>query len=271
MPRLHPTTTRTEAPSGALAGRWGTIESLGLAGVALVTCLGHYLAVLFGRDRLDLPALAFALRQSGLSMLPVITLTSVVVGIILGRQTEGVLAQFDLPSLVLLSLTYTVVIELVPVLVGILVAGRGGVYLAVRQASLISSGEVDGLLLAGIDPIRFLAAPMLLAMLLMSFAFVVWAALVTFAAAYLWLWLTVDLPPALFIDSLTRALDTRDLIEVIAKPLLFALVIALIAVVAGTAAGRDSEAIGDAATRTMIGAVTAILVVDLAVILLTRG
>jgi phospholipid/cholesterol/gamma-HCH transport system permease protein len=190
---------------------------------------------------------------------------------ILGRQTEAVLDQFDLPSLVLLSLTYAVVMELVPILVGILVAGRGGVYLAVRQAGLIASGEVDGLLANGVHPIQFVAAPMLLAMLLMSFAFAVWTTLVTFAAAFGWLWITADLPPALFLDLLGRALDSGDLARAIAKPLLFALVIALLAVVNGTAAGRDPLAAGEAASRTMIGAVAAILVIDLLVILMVRG
>jgi len=44
-----------------------------------------------------------------------------------------------------------------------------------RQATLAVSGEMDGLLVSGIDPIRFTLGPVLLAMLLMSFAFAVWA------------------------------------------------------------------------------------------------
>ncbi|MGE5155029.1 MAG: ABC transporter permease, partial [Bdellovibrio bacteriovorus] len=193
------------------------------------------------------------------------------VGAILGRQTEAVLGQFNLPGLVLLPITYGLVMELVPVLVGILVAGRAGVALAVRQATLTVSGEVDGLLVNGIHPIRFTVAPVLLAMLLMSFGFVVWVSLVTFAAAFLWLWAQLNIPPALFLDALAQSLNPSDLLEALGKPLLFALLIALIATVNGTAAGRDPQGIGEAATRTMIGAVAAILVADLMVILLVRG
>lgn len=259
------------APDRPFEGPLGRVEGIGLAALTLMGCLGVYLRILLGRARLDLPAFAAALRQSGLSILPAITLVAVVVGAILGRQTQSILERFDLPGLVLLPLTYGLVMELVPVLVGILVAGRAGVALAVRQATLTVTGEVDGLLVNGIHPIRYTVAPVLLAMLLMSFAFVVWVSLVTFAAAFLWLWAQVNIPPALFLDALAQSLSPLDILEALGKPLLFALLIALIATVNGTAAGRDPQGIGEAATRTMIGAVAAILVADLAVILLVRG
>jgi phospholipid/cholesterol/gamma-HCH transport system permease protein len=260
-----------DAPDRPFAGPTGWVEGIGLAAFTLVGCLGLYLRILLGRARLDLPAFAAALRQSGLSILPAITLVAAAVGAILGRQTEAVLGQFNLPGLVLLPITYGLVMELVPVLVGILVAGRAGVALAVRQATLTVTGEVDGLLVNGIHPIRFTVAPVLLAMLLMSFGFVVWVSLVTFAAAFLWLWAQINIPPALFLDALAQSLSPSDLLEALGKPLLFALLIALIATVNGTAAGRDPQGIGEAATSTMIGAVAAILVADLLVILLVRG
>lgn len=257
-----------DAPVPLFSGPSGWLQGLGLAGMALAGCAGLYLRILLGRARLDLPAFAAALRQAGLSMLPAITLVSVAVGLILGHQTQAILDQFDLPGLILLSFTYTIVTELVPLLVGILIAGRAGVALAVRQATLAVSGELDGLLVSGIDPIEFTLGPLLLAMLLMSFAFVVWSTLITFCASALWLWAREDLPPALFLDALTQALTPADLLAVVLKPLLFAVLIALVATVNGTAAGRDPDGIALAATRTMIGAVVAILVADLLYILL---
>lgn len=260
-----------ESPAGPFAGPTGWIEGIALAALTLVGCLGLYGRILLGRAQLDLPAFAAALRQSGLSILPAVTLVAAAVGAILGHQTEAILGRFNLPGLVLLPITYGLVMELTPVLVGILVAGRAGVALAARQATLLVTGEVDGLLLSGVHPIRFTVAPVLLAMLLMSFGFVVWLSLVTFAAAFLWLWVQAKIPPALFLDALAQTLTPSDLLEALGKPLLFAVLIALIATVSGTAAGRDPQGIGEAATRTMIGAVAVILVADLAVILLVRG
>lgn len=259
------------APAGRFGGPLGWLEQLGLGVLTLAACLHLYGRILLGRAPFDLPAFAAALRQAGLSMLGAITLVAVALGLILGAQIESVLARLNLPGLALLSVTYLVVIELVPILVGILVAGRAGVALAVRQASLTASGEMDGLLVQGIDPRELTVGPMLLAMLLMSFAFAVWMTLIAFLCAFLWLWVTAGISPALFVDALQRALSPGDLLEALAKPLVFALLIALIATVNGTAAGREPGGVARAATRTMIGAVVAILIADLVFILWPEG
>ncbi|MEY6431334.1 ABC transporter permease [Thioalkalicoccus limnaeus] len=248
-------------------GSIGWLEQLGLAWHTLRACGDLYRRILVGQARLDMPAFAMALRHAGLSILPAITLVAVALGMILGNQTQAVLARLDLPGLALLSMVYLIVMELVPVLVGILVAGRAGVALAVRQATLGVSGEIDGLLVQGVDPLSFTVGPALLAMLLMSFALAVWTTVVTVLAAFLWLWNLVGLSPALFVAALQQALTPGDLALAFGKPLLFALVIALIAAVQGTLAGRDPAGVARAATRTMIGAVVAILIIDLVLVL----
>jgi phospholipid/cholesterol/gamma-HCH transport system permease protein len=255
-------------PHPLCRGPTGWLEELGLAWLTLVACLGLYLGILAGRERLDLPAFAAALRQIGLSVLPAITLVALALGLILGNQAESVFQELDLPRLPVVTLGIAVVQELVPILVGILVAGRAGVALAVRQAGLIVSGEMEGLIVSGLDPIRFTLGPVLVAMLLMSFALTVWMGLVTCLSLGAWLWGRTGVPPAVFLDALRQSLGVADLVEALAKPLLFAILIALIASVCGLGAGRDPDGLGRAATRTMIGAVTAILLTDLIFVLL---
>jgi phospholipid/cholesterol/gamma-HCH transport system permease protein len=251
----------------SLRGAFGWVERIGLAAVTLKLCAQLYLGILAGRARLDLPALAAALRQSGLSVLPALTLVAAAVGVILGRQAAQLLDAVDLPGLILVPVFYAIVVELIPLLVGILVAGRAGVALAARQAMLVASGQVDGLLVCGLNPIQYTAGPVLLAMLAMSLAFVVWGSLVTFAAVAAWMVLLAGVPLAELTDALRRALEPGDLLQALLKPLVFALAVALIATVNGTVAGRDVEGIGGAATATMIGAVTAILLIDLGFVL----
>jgi phospholipid/cholesterol/gamma-HCH transport system permease protein len=257
--------------TGPFDGPTGWIAGIGLALITLLICVGLYVDIFLGRARLDLPAFAGALRQSGLSILPALSLVSIAVGLILGSQVESILVQLNLPGLVLVTMLYAVVMELTPILVGILVAGRAGVALAVRQATLTVTGEMDGLLASGVHPIRFTVGPVLLAMLVMSFAFAVWGTALTFAAAAAWAWATAGISPALFLEALGRALSVGALVEALVKPLLFALLIAAIATVNGTSAGRNPEGIAQAATRTMIAAVTAILVTDLLYILFVLG
>ena len=249
-------------------GPTGWLEEIGLAWLALSSCLVLYVRILAGRDRLDLPAFAAALRQTGLSVLPAITLVAAALGLILASQAQSLFRDLDAPRLPVLTLGLVLLLELVPILVGILVAGRAGVALAVRQAGLVGSGEMEGLIVSGVDPVRFTLGPVLLAMLIMSFALTIWVALATCAALIAWLWARSGVPPALFLDALRQAVDPGDLAELLGKPLIFAVIVALIASVCGLTAGRDPLGQGRAATRTMIGAVAAILIVDLAFVLL---
>ena len=254
-------------PSSSFSGPVGWLAGAGLAWRSLLECLALYGNIVIGRERLDLPAFTAALRQAGLSILPAVTLVAAALGLILGRQAGTVLESFNFPGVLLFTITYAVVLELVPILVGVLVAGRAGVALAVRHASLVVTGQMDGLLVSGINPIRFVTGPVLLAMVVMSAAFVVWGSLVTVGTAYLWLFLVADVPPYQLIDAVRSTLGPFDVREALAKPFVFAVVIALIATVNGTIAGRDPEAIGEAATRTMIAAVSSILLIDLLFVL----
>jgi phospholipid/cholesterol/gamma-HCH transport system permease protein len=252
----------------SLPGNASALQQLGLAAIAMGGCLGFYARVIGGRERFDVPAFASALRNSGLSVLPALTLISLSVGIILGNLAGGPIGQLNLPGLLAMSIGYTVAVELAPILTGVLVAGRAGIWLAVRQASLHGSDELDGLLLCGIDPIQFTLAPAMLAMLVMSFAFAVWSTLVTFASAGVWLWGTAGIPLPLFADMVRSSFQPGDLMAAFLKPPAFALVIAIIATVNGNLAGRGPDSIPRAASRTMIGAVTAILLLDLLFVLL---
>ena len=68
---------------------------IGLAAITLKLCMQLYLDILRGRAAIDLPALSAALRQSGLSVLPAMTLVAVATGIILGQQTSRLLAELE--------------------------------------------------------------------------------------------------------------------------------------------------------------------------------
>lgn len=256
---------RRRLPTSPSQLHW--LERIGLGAITLKLCAELYVGVLLGRAQLDLPALAQALRQAGLSVFPALTLVAAAGGVILGQQAASLLAEVNLPRLILVPVIYAVTMELVPLLVGILVAGRAGVALAARQATLVASGQVDGLLVSGLNPIQFTTGSVLPAMLAMSFAFAIWGSAVALGAAMLWLVVVADVPPYLFNDALRQALAPVDLLEALGKPLIFALVVALIATANGIAAGRDVAGVSRAATDTMIGAVTAILLIDLGFVL----
>jgi phospholipid/cholesterol/gamma-HCH transport system permease protein len=246
-----------------LSTRANFLAQFGLIAVILWQCLAHLARVLLGRERLDLPALAAQTREVGLSVLPLMTFVSIALGLILGIQTAVILEQVNAPDLLLGAIGVAVLEEFAPLLVGFFVAARGGVALAVRIGSMRQSREFDGLLVSGVPPVPFLVVPALLAMLWMSFAFAVWTNCVVLGAMGAWLSLLEHIPLTLFRDSLADSLEVGDLLGSALKPLLFAVLVALIAASNGVWVAQEPEGVSRAATRTMVGAIAAILVADL--------
>ncbi len=226
-------------------------------------CIVLYRDILIGRNRLDLKAFVDDLRETGLSILAGVTLVAVVVGMIVGIETEDILSKVNIPGLLIGTIGLAIINEFAPLLVGLFVAGRSGVGLAVRIGSMVLNHEVDGLVVCGINPIQYTVGPMLLAMLVMSFGLAVWTGLIVVVVTAAWLWFKAGISWSLFLDSLKSVLELSDVLVSVIKPLIFSIFIALIAAVNGSRVSRRVEAVSRAATRTMISAIAAIVLIDL--------
>jgi phospholipid/cholesterol/gamma-HCH transport system permease protein len=232
-------------------------------------CLRLYLEVLLGRNRLDLKAFAGALRETGLSILFGVTLVAAVVGLIVGKETEDILDKVNIPGVLIGTIGHAIINEFAPLLVGLMVAGRSGVALTVRIGSMVLNHEIDGLVVCGINPIQYTVGPMLLAMVVMSFGLAVWTDLIVVGVTAAWLWFNAGISWSLFLDSLKQVLELTDVMVSVVKPMVFSIFIALIAAVNGSLVARRVEAVARAATRTMISAIAAILVINLVFVLRT--
>ncbi|MGH8475308.1 MAG: ABC transporter permease [Methylococcales bacterium] len=239
------------------------VENFGMGLFVFRDCVVLYRDILCGRNRLDLKILADDLRETGLSILPGVTLIAVLVGLIVGVETQTILDTVDIPDLLIGTIGLAIVHEFAPLLAGLFVAGRSGVGLAVRIASMVLNHEVDGLLVCGINPIQYTVGPMLLAMLVMSFGFLVWTELIVLSVTAAWLWFKAGISWVSFLDSLKSVLELSDVLISVIKPLVFSIFIALIAAVNGSRVDRRVEAVSRAATRTMISALAAIVLIDL--------
>lgn len=244
------------------------LENLGLGFYVLMDCLVLYRDIIFGRRQLDLKMFVDDIREAGLSILLRISLVAIVVGLILGIQTENLLDRINVPDVFLGGIGLSIIKEFSPLLVGFFVAGRSGIALVVRIGSMVINREIDGLIVSGMNPIQYVVGPMLLAMLLMSFALAVWVGLLVLAVTALWLKIQQAISFATFQESLGEVLDPSDLLISIVKPLVFSIFTVLIAAVNGCQVGRHVEAVSQAATRTMISAIAAILLIDLVFVLI---
>lgn len=152
--------------------------------------------------------------------------------------------------------------ELGPVVTAMLASSRIGGAIAAELSTLNTTGQMDALLLSGVDPIRYWVVPRVLGCLISSIALGVLAvggAIVVTAfstASYL------GLTPPLFLAHLFLFTETTDFYCAIFKSVIFGLLIPLVASYQGMYAPRGSLGVGIAATQSVVHNSVAIILID---------
>lgn len=212
---------------------------------------------------------AFAqMMQIGVEALPITTMLSATIGIMLAIQGIYTLGLFGAESFVYIGVGMAVTREFAPLIVGILVAGRSGSALAARLSTMTINQEIDALRAMGINPVRFLVAPALIGMLVMVPTLTFWAMLVAIGASGLHVSLSLDLSVAAYLYDVVNVLDVNDLMHGLVKSVLFAVLIVLIASVNGSLVTGGAEGVGRATTRSVVVSISAIVITDMIVVLL---
>lgn len=250
------------------------VESLGRGTVKALDEVG-YAAALFSnaalwgcvgwrwRQPVRLPIIFGQMMEIGIQALPIATLLSITVGLMLAIQSLYSLGLFGAQSYAYVGIALSVTREFSPLIIGILVAGRSGSALAARIGTMTINQEVDALEVMGLNPVRFLVAPPLLAMMVMLPALTAWSILVALFAAGLYVSAALDLGMAAYVANTMSILSPNDLWHGLGKSLLFSVLIALIACVNGSLVKGGADGVGRVTTRSVVQGVCAIVLTDM--------
>ena len=203
------------------------------------------------------------MRQVGIDALPIVSLLSLTIGVMLGIQFISALSEFGAESQVIIATAKSITREFGALITAIVVAGRTGSALAARLGSMVVSQEVDALAVTGIEPVRYLVAPALVAMLVMVPMLTVFANLVALTGAGLYASGPLDMSLSAYLATTLSLLEPRDLWEGLSKSVVFALLITLIGTSTGFGVQGGAEGVGRATTRAVVLSISAIVVADM--------
>lgn len=243
-----------------------TVGALGSMGYAAMLLFESVYLSLFGwriGQPLRLRSILEQMRQVGVDALPIVLLLSFTVGIMLGIQFVSALGEFGAQSQVVIAVAKSVTREFGALITAILVAGRSGSALAARIGSMTVSQEVDALAVIGVDPVRYLVAPALIAMLIMLPLLTVFADAIGIFGAALYSAPALDITPTAYMLQSMSLLDPGDIGQGIAKSIVFALLITLIGVSTGFSVTGGAEGVGRATTRAVVLSICWIIVADM--------
>ena len=205
----------------------------------------------------------------GIEALPIACLLAAAIGFMLAVQSLYSLGLFGAESFAHVGIALALTREFSPLIIGILVAGRSGSALAARLSTMTINQEVDALRAIGINPVRFLVAPALIAMLIVLPALTMCANIVGLGAAGLMVAASLEITFAAFLANTFEVLSAGDLLHGLGKSAIFAVLIAVIAAVNGSLVSGGSDGVGRVTTRAVVHAISAIIVTDMLFGLLT--
>src|SRR5688572_14523478 len=241
----------------------GAIAELGYAGFLLAESL--YFA-LFGWRRgqpVRLASIFEQMRQVGVDAIPIVAMLSFTVGLMLGIQFISALGEFGAESEVVIAVAKSVTREFGVLITGILVAGRSGSSFAARIGSMQVSQEVDALAVIGIEPVRYLVAPALIAMLVMLPILTILADAASLLGAALYCSPTLDISVGAYLSQTLAVTTPGDIGQGLAKAVVFAVLITLVGVSTGFGVSGGAEGVGRATTRAVVLSITSIVLADM--------
>lgn len=187
---------------------------------------------------------------------------AILVGVIATFQVATQLAEFSAEVMSARAIGWFAAREIGPILVALLIIARSAPKIAGELASMSTSGEIDALRAMGLDPVKYLVTPKLAALLIALPALTILADAMIAVGGWLGNTMVLGFTTGYYLEQFRRAFTLRDLAIGLVKAETFAIVIALIAADEGLSVERTVAAIGEAATRSVVFALIAVLGAD---------
>jgi phospholipid/cholesterol/gamma-HCH transport system permease protein len=199
--------------------------------------------------------------KNGADALPIVALIAALLGMILAFQSAIPMRQFGAEVFVADLVGLSLVRELAPLMMAILLAGRTGASFAAELASMKVNEELNALVTFGLNPIRYLVLPRIIATTLMAPLLSACAVLIGLVGAAI-VMLSFNIPIQTYITRVSTIVHLGDFAGGLFKAAVFGMEIALIGCYRGLQAGSGASAVGAATTQAVVSSIVAIVVSD---------
>ena len=263
-PDLGDASAQDSSPSFAPLG--GRFISRG----RLVLRSAYWLASLLAPQPPDRPTPVTAsvtreLDVLGFGAIRLVAASALLVGLITIFQAAYQLAPYGAEVVSARALAWFVAREIGPIVVAILVVARSAAAIAGEFASMAANGEIDALRVMGLDPVKYLVVPKLAALLIALPTLTAIAIMLAVIGGWIGMSVILGYNTGLFLEYMHESLAARDVGVGLAKSVLFASIIGIVAADEGLRVERRVSAIGAAATRSVVYCLLGVLGADTAV------
>jgi phospholipid/cholesterol/gamma-HCH transport system permease protein len=218
------------------------------------------LRLLAGKARFRRSDFLLVVQDCGAQSLPIVSLISVLVGLILAFVGAIQLRRFGAQIYVADLVGIGTVRELGAIMTGIIVTGRTGASFAAQLGTMQVNEEIDALRTLGIPPMDFLVLPRVVALSLMMPLLGLYADLMGILGGLIVGTTMLDISPTQYYLETKRALHFDDLFLGLFMSGVFGVIVALTGCMRGLGCGRSASAVGEATTSAVVTGVVSIVI-----------
>lgn len=237
-----------------------------LQGLAFVRFVGEAaLAALrvLPRPRLwRVRAIWHEIQIGGYEALPIIGLTSFLLGVVVAYQGADQLQHYGANVFVVDLVGYAMLREFAPLISAIIIAGRSGSAYAAQLGSMVVAEEIDALRTIGIDPMQRLVLPKIVALAVALPLLTLFADITGVFGGMVMASTQLDIGFAEFLDRFGRVMQGSSLLIGLGKSLVFALIIASVGCFQGLRTKGGADSVGRQTTLSVVQSIFLIIVAD---------
>ena len=198
----------------------------------------------------------------GYGSFPIVSLLLFLVGVTISITSANQLKIFGAQVYLADLIGYAMLRELVPLMVGVILAGKVGAAVTAELASMTVLEEVDALKTMGVVPERFLMVPRLVAITLAVPLLVALADVVGIMGGIVVARVMFQMTPTAFLTEMVTSVDWTDFAWGLIKTVVFGWAVVVGAGFKGLTVGRSAEEVGRATTESVVLSVTMIIIID---------
>jgi len=199
----------------------------------------------------------------GVHAVPIITIITLAIGVMMAIQGIQTLKTFGAESKVIVGIAIAITREFAPLIVSIMVAGRSGSAITARIGTMLETQEIDALRVIGINPVRYITAPLLLATMICIPALTILGDFMGLLGGGLYSIIELKITLPIYFERCAAILTWNDISQGLIKSLVFAAIIVLVSVSNGFQVTGGAEGVGRATTRSVVMSLTFIVITDM--------
>jgi phospholipid/cholesterol/gamma-HCH transport system permease protein len=231
------------------------LSFLGENFIVFLLALRHPLSIRYG-------AIVKNIEEAGVRAMPIIALTSFLIGVVIAYQGAVQLEKFGANIFIVDMISISITRELAPLITAIVVAGRTGSSYTAQIGVMKITEEIDAMRTMGFDPLHFLVQPRVMALMIITPLLIFFADVVGIMAGMLISKIHLNISYGEFLRRLQVALEVKHVWIGLFKGPFFAWLIAVVACFRGFQVSNSTESIGRYTTISVVNAIFLVIACD---------